>query len=172
VNGPTGAEESPPAGAYKRGQGGDQGSPAGAKGQTGDSSEFSTPAPAKTPPTKPTGDAPPFKTEKPVGPPPSQQPGKKAPMKVPEADATEHGQQDFALTMRNAGIGRVENLALQLQDRPTWSYAGSHSERYSSTHHVTAIGRIASTMAPTPQRLKSPTAEWALLPVESRVVRN
>jgi hypothetical protein len=61
---------------------------------------------------------------------------------------------------------------LQLQDRPTWRYAGSRSGNYSSTHHVTSVGRIVSTMAPTPERLKSPTAEWALLPVESRVVRN
>jgi len=158
---------------YKRGQAGDQGPPVGTKGQTGDSPDFKTPASPKTPGGQPSGDAPPFETKKPVSPPPAQQPSKKAPIKdLPAADGTEHGQKGFASAARNSGIDRAENLALQLQDRPTWSYAGSYSERSSTTQHVTAIGRIVSTMAPTPERLKSPTAEWALLPVESRVVRN
>ena len=115
-------------------------------------------------------------------------------MNLPDADATEHGQnrlaalddvnesdwkKNFASTTRNEGIGDASgaahnagNPALRLQERPTWSYSDNYSGSYSGAHHVTTVGRIVSTTAPTPQRLKSPTADWALLPVEARVVRN
>jgi hypothetical protein len=175
ANGPTGPEgpaAGEPAAPYRRSQGGDQGPGTGTKGSAGEAPDFSAPAPVKTPATKAPGDAPSLETKKPVGPPPTQQPAKKAPINLPDAGAVENGPKDFALTMHNSGLRHSHNMALQLQDRPTWSYAGKSSERDSSAQHVTAVGRIASTMAPTPDRLKSPAAEWALLPVESRVVRN
>jgi len=52
--------------------------------------------------------------------------------------------------------------ALQLQDRPTW--------------HVTAMRQpvvvgVKTAAAPVPERITSTSAEWVLLPVDTRLAR-
>ena len=168
--------QEPGADGFKRRQDGDQG-PA---------------APVKPPGGSPSND---IKTEKPVGPPPTQPQGKRgAPIDLPkDAGATEHGRnhlaalddvnesdwkKNFTSTTRNEEVGdaagaarNAGNPALGLQERLTWSYSGSFSGSHSGAHHATTVGRIVSTSAPTPQRIKTPMADWAVLPVEARLVR-
>jgi hypothetical protein len=124
----------------------------------------------KPPVTKPsagTGDQP-FSAGKPVGPSPAQPEKKKAPMPtVPAADSSDAGRNGSTASSESEPDVFTNNPALALQERPTWSYAGSvvQAQRLSVT-------RIASIGSPVPRRIKSPVVELPGVRLVENVARN
>jgi hypothetical protein len=73
---------------------------------------------------------------------------------VPAADSSDAGRNGSTASSESEPDVFTNNPALALQERPTWSYAGSvvQAQRLSVT-------RIASIGSPVPRRIKSPVVE-------------